>query len=312
MNIKNPEYILEIARQRNLSRAAQNLFIVQSTLSQYLLNTETELGTALFNRTKSGLVPTPAGQLYIQAAKDILETGIRAERSIRALSGQGTLRIGVCDWCLRTMINILPPYKQRFPEMTVELTDNNYFYLRRMMREGKLDFVIGAVVEGDVAPEDHAELLFEEEVKLVLPLGSATDTAPENKVLARSDLPDILKNTDFILSDARSTVRDLEEKLFDSLLFRPHVICDIDRKDFTMELVAGSVGAAFIPERTLLDQRIAKYVSCVKSFSLEPPLKRSIVMIFRDDLVMTDQIRSILEEIKCQAAVEEQLLKKAV
>lgn len=97
MNIKNPEYILEIARQRNLSRAAQNLFIVQSTLSQYLLNTETELGTALFNRTKSGLVPTPAGQLYIQAAKDILETGIRAERSIRALSGQGTLRIGVCD-----------------------------------------------------------------------------------------------------------------------------------------------------------------------------------------------------------------------
>ena len=50
MDIKNPEYILEIARQQSVTRAAQKLFITQSTLSQYLLKLESELNTPLFIR----------------------------------------------------------------------------------------------------------------------------------------------------------------------------------------------------------------------------------------------------------------------
>ena len=68
MDIKNPEYILEIARQQSVTRAAQKLFITQSTLSQYLLKLESELNTPLFERKKNRLVPTGAGQIYIQAA----------------------------------------------------------------------------------------------------------------------------------------------------------------------------------------------------------------------------------------------------
>ena len=48
MDIKNLEYILEIARQQSVTRAAQKLFITQSTLSQYLLKLESELNTPLF------------------------------------------------------------------------------------------------------------------------------------------------------------------------------------------------------------------------------------------------------------------------
>ena len=48
MDIKNPEYILEIARQQSVTRAAEKLFVTQSTLSQYLLKLEAELGTPLF------------------------------------------------------------------------------------------------------------------------------------------------------------------------------------------------------------------------------------------------------------------------
>ena len=61
MDIKNPEYILEIARQQSVTHAAEKLFVTQSTLSQYLLKLENELGTPLFSREKSGLVPTEAG-----------------------------------------------------------------------------------------------------------------------------------------------------------------------------------------------------------------------------------------------------------
>ena len=63
MDIKNPEYILEIARQQSVTRAAQKLFITQSTLSQYLLKLESELNTPLFERKTHRLVPTGAGQI---------------------------------------------------------------------------------------------------------------------------------------------------------------------------------------------------------------------------------------------------------
>ena len=52
MDIKNPEYILEIARQQSVTHAAEKLFVTQSTLSQYLLKLENELGTPLFSREK--------------------------------------------------------------------------------------------------------------------------------------------------------------------------------------------------------------------------------------------------------------------
>ena len=58
MDIKNPEYILEIARQQSVTRAAEKLFVTQSTLSQYLLKLEAELGTPLFLRAcLQGAVP---------------------------------------------------------------------------------------------------------------------------------------------------------------------------------------------------------------------------------------------------------------
>lgn len=66
MDIKNPEYILEIARQQSVTHAAEKLFVTQSTLSQYLLKLESELGTPLFFREKTGLVPTEAGQVYLR------------------------------------------------------------------------------------------------------------------------------------------------------------------------------------------------------------------------------------------------------
>lgn len=50
MEIRNPNYLVEIARQKGISRAAEQLFVTQSTLSQYLLKLEAEVGTPLFLR----------------------------------------------------------------------------------------------------------------------------------------------------------------------------------------------------------------------------------------------------------------------
>lgn len=104
MDIKNPEYIVEIARQQGVTRAAEKLFLTQSTLSQYLLKLEAELGTPLFRREQNRLLPTGAGRIYIQAAQDILRIQEAAREGIDALRGQSHIDLGVTSaWGLELL-----------------------------------------------------------------------------------------------------------------------------------------------------------------------------------------------------------------
>ena len=63
LEIKYLNYIITIANERNMTKAAEKLFVSQSSLSYYLSKLEQELGTPLFFRQKNELLPTPAGHL---------------------------------------------------------------------------------------------------------------------------------------------------------------------------------------------------------------------------------------------------------
>ncbi len=73
MDVRYLNYILEIARQKSITKAASVLYVSQSSLSQYLSKLEQELGTPLFVRKKHDLDLTPAGHLYVEAAKSVIQ-----------------------------------------------------------------------------------------------------------------------------------------------------------------------------------------------------------------------------------------------
>ena len=72
MNLYHLEYIAEIAKTGNISRAAEHLHISQPTLSIYLNKLERSLGLRLFERRKNELIPTEAGLKYVDACRRIL------------------------------------------------------------------------------------------------------------------------------------------------------------------------------------------------------------------------------------------------
>ena len=73
MDFKQLTYIITIAEEHNLTKAAERLFVSQSTLSLYLNKLERELGVALFTRNKNRLTITPEGEEYVKTARKILE-----------------------------------------------------------------------------------------------------------------------------------------------------------------------------------------------------------------------------------------------
>ena len=86
MDFKILEYIIAIAEAKNVTKAAEKLYISQSGLNQQLIKTEKELGTPLFYRTNKEMKPTLAGQIYIANAKRILKMAQNCVTQIQDLT----------------------------------------------------------------------------------------------------------------------------------------------------------------------------------------------------------------------------------
>lgn len=86
MNYHELKYILCIAKYQNLTKAAQELYISQPTLTKHLQKLEREMGTKLFSRSGNSYTPTLRAANIWSIPKDPADTtglGKRAERSYR-------------------------------------------------------------------------------------------------------------------------------------------------------------------------------------------------------------------------------------
>jgi DNA-binding transcriptional LysR family regulator len=72
LDTKQIEYILKIAEENNITKAAEKLFLTQPALNQQLLRLEKELGTQLFHRSRTNWRPTQAGEIYLENARKML------------------------------------------------------------------------------------------------------------------------------------------------------------------------------------------------------------------------------------------------
>lgn len=86
MDVKQMTYILTIAQEGGISKAAAKLFITQSALDQQLLKLEHELGTRLFFRSRSSFALTEAGRVYADYARRMLELKNEAYRIIHDIA----------------------------------------------------------------------------------------------------------------------------------------------------------------------------------------------------------------------------------
>lgn len=73
MTLQQLKYVIEVARSRSISKAAQNLFISQPSLSNALKELENEVGIVIFLRTNKGIILTPEGAEFLGYARQVVE-----------------------------------------------------------------------------------------------------------------------------------------------------------------------------------------------------------------------------------------------
>ena len=123
MDTKQIEYIIKIADEGSVTKAAEKLFITQSALSQQLQKLEKELGAPLFVRSKSDWTLTPEGKVYVENAREMLRIKQKTYTMIADMvnTHKGYLSVGMTPGRGSDMFAyVYPRFHDIYPEFTIE------------------------------------------------------------------------------------------------------------------------------------------------------------------------------------------------
>ena len=134
MELKELEYIVAIAEEGSISKAAQRLYMAQSSLSQYLSRCEAELQVKLFARTGAGVRLTAAGEIYVRNARQMLWQyhRIRSELQETEQETGGRILFGISSFRGAALIPpVLKRFRTAFPAVEVRITELNSSELKK-------------------------------------------------------------------------------------------------------------------------------------------------------------------------------------
>ena len=143
MNSRQIQCLLEIGKELNFTKAAQNLFLTQPAVSRYITSLEEELGTSLFIREGSRkIVLTEAGHTYYNFFLRFSTEFQDIEEQIR--HPRKYLRLGYhIGWNLSSFLpKVMEQCRQVWPELTISLKCLDFQPLLQALLEDQLDAVL--------------------------------------------------------------------------------------------------------------------------------------------------------------------------
>lgn len=250
MSLDKFDYVLALAEERNLTRAAKKTFISQPALTNYINKLESQLGIKLFDRTVTPIQITRAGTLYIERMKKIQMAENSLLSELRALGTQEVvfhLGIGAtrgCHW----LPHLIPTFCQRHPTVALQLHEHGENFLEDGVRQGEIDLAFGALNTSYV--ELTYEKLADEQVLLAIPrtyscvnhLAAHEGTTKNPVLLSASDINGI----PFLLPYPGNGFYRCAQLLMTQAGATPGRILNYSNMNTAYQLAAKGVGALFI------------------------------------------------------------------
>lgn len=227
MDFKILEYIIAIAEAKNVTKAAEKLYISQSGLNQQLIKTEKELGTPLFYRTNKEMKLTLAGQIYVANAKRILKMAQNCMTQIQDLTDNpcGNISYGLpFEHGVDLFIDISEEFSQRFPNVSISLMEQTVKEMKEKIANDQLDMAFIMTNEKPSPNLFDSVKLCNEKLVLGIPASHplAQLAALPHKPLRTMDLRR-LQYDRFAFMFAGSTMRQIIDPLFEDAGFIPDI-----------------------------------------------------------------------------------------
>lgn len=131
-----------VASAKSFSKAADELFMTQSAVSQAIKQLESSIDMILFRRTAKGVELTDAGTIlykYTNSAMELLDTGLHKLESLKTLD-DGELRIGAGDTIASYfLLPRLEKFHKLYPNIKIQVTNGITNELIELLKKGKID-----------------------------------------------------------------------------------------------------------------------------------------------------------------------------
>ncbi|MDO3678099.1 LysR family transcriptional regulator [Paenibacillus ehimensis] len=251
MELRQLQYALQIAIDKNFSRAAEKLHIAQPSLSQQLSKLEKELGVLLFQRTTNSVEVTYAGTRFVEKAQKILDMVEQLKQEMEDISQmrRGKLVVGSLPITgAHVLPLVLPVFQERYPEIDIVLVEETTSNLEQLTASGQADISLLSLPLIDDSLD--YEPVIEEEIVLAVPpqhplAARLTDGANKTVDIAE------LREEPFIALKRGQGFRQIAIELCNDAGFTPNIVFESSNIETVQSLVAAGMGIAFIPRMLL-------------------------------------------------------------
>lgn len=204
ITIKHLIIFKEVARVKSMSKAAENLYISQPSISQKIQEIENYYNVKLFQRYSKSLGISQEGQLFLEHANKVLEEIDALDRTFFNNKDNITIRIGTTLTAGTTIApKIFKNIEQKYPNLNLNVYVDNTQSIESLILENQLDI---GVVEGDINNENIVQEEFaKDEIVLIC---SKEHQFSKCKTIT----PDKLLNMSFIVREKGSATRSKLEK----------------------------------------------------------------------------------------------------
>lgn len=276
MELRQIYYALEVAKEKNFSKAANNLFITQSNISQQINSLEQELDAKLFVRDQHGVKLTEDGKKFCINAQKIVDEIDNLMISFNKNTNIDKEIIKIAVFPFANKVGITSVITDFFNInanllMSIKVVDNYDAYYG--LESGELDF---AIVK--IRPEEKSskyEYVFLSEEKLCLLVNKNNRLANKKTIKAEelSELP-------LLMADSSSSIYNDVRKVYKELGASFNVIFETTNDiELLNEMIANNYGVTIATESSAISTQNSK----IKAIVIESPIKFSTYIVYPKD-----------------------------
>lgn len=235
------------ARLGSFTRAAEELFITQPTVSSQIKHLTSVVGLPLFEQIGKRLYLTEAGKELMTTCQEIFHRLDNFEMKIADLKGtkQGKLRLGVITTAKYFIPRILGSFCEEYPGIDVSLNVTNHQQMERRMLENQDDLYILSKPPEDLDLSSQPFL----ENPLVVIARIDHPLAQEQNIPIKK-----LTGEPFIMREEGSGTRSAVEELFALNMVNVAVRLELGSNEAIKQAIAGGLGISVLSQHTLISQ----------------------------------------------------------
>ena len=232
------------ARHGSFTRAAEELFITQPTVSSQIKQLSKTVGLPLFEQIGKRLFLTNAGQELLETCQDIFSRLDHFEMKVADFKGtkQGSLKIAVITTAKYFIPRILGSFCQQYPGIDVSLKVTNHEQIQGRMQENKDDLYIVS------NPPEELDLTSQPFLDNPLVVIAHRD----HPLVGLKQIPiERLNNEAFIMREKGSGTRQAVQTLFNENNVKVHVRLELGSNEAIKQAIAGGMGISVLSEHTV-------------------------------------------------------------